>query len=135
MVPAGNLKADAPPLPVDPAALAEGRRVVLAEHVAPWADFARLAMTGEKTLVMLTSEIPIESYAGTHEVGRAVAEAVGAEIVEVSPAEGQTYPLHFRADAGSFHWWCYAGTDGVAHMTLARRIADAWQALDAAGAL
>lgn len=124
---------------LDEAALAAGNRVVSQEHVTPWANFAQLAAKGEKTLLMTTSEITPNTYAGTHEVARAVAVAVGAEVVAIAPesspasAADVPYPLAFRADLGGFHWWGYKGEDAVVHMTLARHIAEDWLALDAAG--
>ncbi len=124
---------------LDETALADGRRIVDPAHVEPWADFGRIAMSGKKTLLMLTSDIAPETYAGTHEVARAVAESLGVETVAVAPgttpasAPGLDYPLHTRADSGSFHWWAYGGTDAVVHMTLARHIAEAWNALDQCG--
>lgn len=124
---------------LEPEALEGGNRVVAAEHVEPWAAFARLAATGEKTLLMTTSKIAPETYAGTFEVARAVAEAVGAEVHPVEPNSDPSasteleYPLAERADLGGFHWWSYNGEDAMAHMTLARHIAEDWIALDAAG--
>lgn len=124
---------------LDETALKEGKRVVAPEHVRPWADFARLALTGRKTLLMVTSEIAPETYAGTHEVARAVAESLGLQVEDVAPeccpaaAADQRYPLGARVDAGSFHWWGYRGEDAVAHMTLARHVADLWMTLDQYG--
>jgi len=124
---------------LDEAPLKEGKRVVAPEHVEPWANFARLAMTGKKTLLMTTSDITPASYAGTYEVVRAVAAALNLKPLEVAPGSvpaasaDQKYPLYMQADAGGFHWWAYRGDDAVVHMTLARHIADAWSALDQCG--
>ncbi|MDX1972294.1 MAG: hypothetical protein SFY68_07165, partial [Candidatus Sumerlaeia bacterium] len=124
---------------LDDTLLQKGERVVIPEHVAPWAAFGKLALTGEKTLLMTSSEIQPGSYAGTHEVCRAVAMELGVEIH--SPAEDpeksitaeNPYPLAQQAQQGGFLWWGYKGQDSRVHMTLARRLGDAWAALDAAG--
>jgi hypothetical protein len=119
--------------------LAQDKRVVASEHVEPWLEIARLAQGGGKTLLMMTSDIAPDTYAGTHEVARAVAEALQLEIKPI-PADscpaaesGLAYPLHTRADSGGFHWWAYGGNDAVVHMTIARHIADAWETLDQLG--
>lgn len=124
---------------LDEEALKAGRRIVVPEHVEPWANFARMAMKGEKTLLMTTSEITPETYAGTHEVAAATVAALGLQVQDVAAGScdaamaGLEYPLHHRADAGSFHWWGYGGRDTVVHMTVARHIADGWMALDECG--
>ncbi len=124
---------------LDDEALKEGKRVVAQEHVEPWANFARLAMTGEKTLLMTTSEITPNTYAGTYEVARAVAASLGLEAQEIDPdkvpaaSSENEYPLKDQVDSGSFHWWGYGGEDAMVHMTLARHIAEDWAALDQCG--
>ncbi len=123
---------------LDEAELAKGNRVVVPEHVAPWADFARHAVKGGKTLVLTYSDIHTPSYASTREVSTAVVAALGLKSapVERGSIPGATdpdYPLMLRADAGSFHAWGYEGKDAVVHMTLARHIAEVWEALDRGG--
>lgn len=122
---------------LDEDALKEGRREVVPEHVEPWANFARLAMTGEKTFLITTSDIETPTYASTPEVARAVVKAIGlepqpVEAGSIRAAEGE-YPLQSTADSGSFHWWGYGGKDAVVHMTIARRIGECWAALDEIG--
>jgi hypothetical protein len=124
---------------LDPTLLEKGERVVIPEHIAPWAAFGKLALNGEKTLLMTSSEIQPGSYAGTHEVCRAVTLELGLEIhsptqdPELSITAETPYPLAQRAQQGGFLWWGYKGQDARVHMTLARRLGDAWAALDAAG--
>ncbi len=124
---------------LDSAALENGLREPAAEHVEPWVNFGRLALAGEKTLFITTSEITPEAYAGSHEVARSITKALGLEIQSVKPGSSpaaetmQPYPLVQRAGSAGFHWWGYAGEDATAHMTLARHIADYWIALDEAG--
>lgn len=124
---------------LDEEALKDGKRVVAPEYIEPWLAYARLAVAGEKTLLMTTSNITPPTYAGTYEVAAAVAKTLGVDVKDVAagscPASAidQPYPLQKRADAGSFHWWAYGGVDAVVHMTLARHIADDWAALDQCG--
>jgi hypothetical protein len=40
------------------------------------------------------------------------------------------FPLIHRADLNGFHVWSYGGTDGQAHITHARHLADVWMAID-----
>jgi hypothetical protein len=49
---------------LDEGALKEGKRVVAPEHDEPWHNFARLAMTDKKTLLMTTSDITPAFYGG-----------------------------------------------------------------------
>jgi hypothetical protein len=118
---------------LDEEALKEGLRSVAPEHVEPWANFARLAMEGNKTLLMITSDITPQSYAGTHEVAAAVVGSLGLPVRPGEATDGEGYPLRARADRGSFHWWAYQGDDAPIHSTIARHIADAWMALDQNG--
>jgi hypothetical protein len=116
------------------------RRKVLAEHVEPWRQFAQAAARGEKTFLLTTSDIETTRYASTRECGSAVAAAVGAEFQPVTAASCAAarepeFPLVARADLGRFHVWNYAGTNGPAHLTHVRHLADLWRALDAASAL
>jgi hypothetical protein len=109
---------------------------VLVEHVEPWLEFARAAARGEKTFLLTTSDIETLRYASTRECGSAVAAAVGAESKPVRKDSGEAarepeFPLIRRADLGRFHVWNYAGTNGPAHLTHVRHLADLWRALDA----
>lgn len=119
--------------------LEENKRVVAKPDYQSWVDFGKIAITGEKTLVMLSSDIKPEPYAGTMEVCRAVAIDLGIEIQSIEPNSliasnsELEYPLHTIAEKGSFFWWGYGGDDPVVHMTIARRIAEAWIVLDEAG--
>jgi hypothetical protein len=104
------------------------------EHIEPWVPLARAAMRGEKTLVLTYSQVPTASYASTAQCAHALASVVGVKIERVATAAQQAdYPLRERGDVGGFHVWGYEGSDAMAHMTHARRLADVWKALDAAG--
>ncbi|MCC6545966.1 hypothetical protein IT570_02270 [Candidatus Sumerlaeota bacterium] len=122
---------------LEPEALAKGKREVLAEHVDVWLPFARLAMTGEKTFIITTSEIETPTYASSSEVSHAIVAKLGLKEIPADPksiaAKSKDYPLRSSADMGSFHAWFYSGKDAVVHMTLARRIAEVWEAADQAG--
>lgn len=138
----------------DPGAFKLMRRVVLAdsmyggidpasaarkpdpEHILCWLPLAQAAMRREKTFVATYSQI-VTPYASTFECGRALAEAAGGMVKPVERGEcsatldGQ-FPLIERFDSGCFHLWGYGGTDGPAHMTHARHLADIWKMLDLA---
>ncbi|MEO8376966.1 MAG: hypothetical protein ABI579_04780 [Candidatus Sumerlaeota bacterium] len=122
---------------LDKDALAQGRREVLAEHVDVWIAFAQMAMRGEKTFIMTTSEIDTNTYAASYEVAHAIVKKLGLIEAPADPksaaAKSKDYPLRTAADKGSFHAWFYKGKDPMVHMTLARRIAEVWQAADQNG--
>jgi hypothetical protein len=110
-----------------------------AEHIDPWLPFCRAAARGEKSFCLTFSEVPTATYANTAQCARALAEGVGVSLAPV--AEGSLpatldprFPLRRRADRGQFHLWGYGGTDGPAHLTHVRHLADVWRALDEAEA-
>lgn len=120
----------------DERALAAGVRRPAAEHITPWLPLAEAAVRGEKTFVITHSEVPTSAYANSAACAAAVAQAAGLRLEAVAPgscpaAREPEFPLCARADRGRFHVWSYAGTDAMAHMTHARRLADIWRALDA----
>jgi len=87
---------------LDEAALAEGRRVVAREHVEVWAPFARLAMQGEKTFLLTTSDIETPAYASTVEVARALVAELGLPIREWLPLVGiRRQGCHGSHDVGA----------------------------------
>lgn len=121
---------------LDAAALAEGRRVVLPEHVDCWLPLAREAMAGEKDFVLTVSAIPTARYASSTECADAILAALGVPKRAVAPgslpsADDPDFPLRHRADQGRFHVWYYDGTNAPAHLTHPRHLADVWRALDA----
>lgn len=138
----------------DPEAFKLMRRVVLAdsmyggidpsstvrrpdpEHILCWLPLAQAAIRREKTFVATYSQI-VTPYASTFECGQALARAAGGEVKAVEKGTfaatlDSQFPLIERFDSGSFHLWGYGGTDGPAHMTHARHLADIWKMLDLA---
>lgn len=112
-------------------------RVVLAEHAEVWAPLARAAIAGDKTFVITYSEVPTPEYASSSEVADAIVRTVGGEIRPVQRGDfaatlDPRFPLRARHDLGAFHVWGYGGSDGPAHLTHVRHLADVWKALDAA---
>ncbi len=100
---------------------------------------AQEAKRGERDLVLTVSAIPTVSYASSSECAAALVAAVGLRKEAVKPgslsaAADPEFPLTGRADAGRFHVWFYGGTNGAAHMTHPRHLADVWKSLDAATA-
>jgi hypothetical protein len=107
-----------------------------AEHIEPWALFAKMAAKGEKTFVLTHSQVPTSNYASSSQCAAALIEAVGGTRILVprgsTPATlDLEYPLLTRTDLGHFHVWGYDGADAQAHLTHVRHLADVWRALDA----
>jgi hypothetical protein len=106
------------------------------EQMASFVDFARMAVRGEKQMLLAHSGIVTGSYCSTVETADAVIEAVGArrELVTtgslVASAQGTSFPLTTRCDVGKLHIWGYEGSTAGIHMAIARTIADFWRALD-----
>jgi hypothetical protein len=108
------------------------------EHIEPWIAFAKEAADGNKTFVLTYSQVPTQSYASSALCAAALCDAIGVPLRAVpagsDPATlDPNFPLQMRADQRGFHVWGYGGSDGQAHMTHARHIADVWIALDQAG--
>lgn len=115
---------------LDPAALADQRRVVAREHVECWLPLAKEAARGEKDFVLTVSAIPTANYASSSECADALLAALDVPKRPVDPTATATeYPLTHRADQGRFHVWYYGGTNGPAHLTHPRHLADVWTAL------
>lgn len=106
----------------------EPERKVLPAHVDIWQPVIDQALVGKTTVIITTSQITPESYAGTWEVSRAVAEKNGVPSIPVdkdSPAANDPIqPLLRRFEKGRLYIWNYAGETPMAHMTNARRLAE-----------
>lgn len=112
-------------------------RVVLAEHAEVWMPLARAAMAGAKTFVITHSDVPTSEYASSSEVAAAIVRLAGGELNLVERGDfvatlDAKFPLRARFDQGAFHVWRYGGSDGPAHVTHVRHLADVWKALDSA---
>ncbi len=123
---------------LEPAVAGNTNRVPLAEHIDAWVPFAGAAMRGEKVFVLTHTQIATRSYASTFEcaaalLGRLGVEASVAKRDEFPAARELRYPLLTHADREGLHVWSYSGDDAESHMTHARRLAEVWMALDAAG--
>lgn len=106
----------------------EPERKVLPTHVDIWQPLVDQALSGKTTVIITTSQITPETYAGTWEVSRAVAEKNGVPSIPINqsgPAENDpTQPLLSRFEKGRLYIWNYAGETSLAHMTHARRLAE-----------
>lgn len=107
-----------------------------AGSIDPWLPLARAAAAGEKSFAITVSEVPTP-YASSSECARAIVAAVGGALEKVPAGDcaatlDRDFPLRERFDRGRLHVWLYGGSDGQAHMTHARHIADVWKALDLA---
>jgi len=105
------------------------KRVVLPEHAACWRPLADRALAGKTTVVMTCSSIAPSTYAGTHEVTRALVESYGFRmdwaLLNSCPAAAPgDQRLKSRFDREKWHVWLYDGISPVSHMTQARHMAD-----------
>lgn len=104
------------------------QRKVLPEHVKIWQPLIDRAIANNTTVIMTTSQITPETYAGSWEVVQAVVEANGGKMQLADPnspqAKDPRYPLLRIFNKGSWYVWSYEGTDAMAHMTHPRRLAE-----------
>lgn len=107
----GSLQADAETRIVDP------------EHVQCWFGLVEKAVSGKATVIMTTSQITPDTYAGTWELALALVKARGGEMIQAKSTEG-TQPLLRSFSKGRWFVWSYSGESAVAHMTHARRLAE-----------
>jgi hypothetical protein len=108
---------------------------VAAESIEPWASFVKAAARGEKTFVLTHSQVET-SYASSGECAAALIQVVNSPIQKITPgstvaSRDPDFPLQYRSDLGNFHVWGYGGTNGAAHLTHLRHLADVWMAVDA----
>lgn len=105
-----------------------GTRRVLAEHVQAWRPLTNRALAGTSTVVMTTSQITPEAYAGSLEVVSALVASYGMQMEPAQPGSSAAaeprYPLLRVFDKEGWHVWSYAGDDAMAHMTHPRHLAE-----------
>jgi hypothetical protein len=106
-------------------------RAAAPEHAEVWVPLARAAMRGEKTFVITLSDILPPNFASTVEVTTVLLDRVGLKLQPITPVPTNDLALISRADAGNFHVWRYAGTNGPAHMTHVQHMAEVWRAIEA----
>jgi len=117
---------------VDPA---DPKRRPVYGHIAPFVEFARLAVKGEKRFLITYSGVVPGTYASTEECARAIVEKIGGKIkpatrpVHRTLSQDSKYPLVGCYDRGGLHVWGYAGDDAKAHLAHVRALADFWTAL------
>jgi len=103
-------------------------RVVLREHATCWNPLIELARKGKTIVIMTTSQITPETYAGTWELGLAMAKEQGLMMTEVPEnshrAAVGSQRLLRRLDDGRWFVWSYAGDQAVAHVTHPRHLAE-----------
>jgi hypothetical protein len=104
-------------------------------QIQPWIDFASRAARGEKEFVFTYSQVPTGIYADSASCAHALSAALGLSATAVprgstKAASDAEYPLIERCDRKGYHAWGYGGTDGQAHITHIRHMADVYEALD-----
>ncbi|QYK52060.1 MAG: hypothetical protein KF824_07285 [Fimbriimonadaceae bacterium] len=106
----------------------EPERKVLPAHVDIWQPLIDQALSGKITVIITTSQITPETYAGTWEVSKAIVEKNGVPAINLDTtskaANDPTQPLLRRYEKGRLFIWNYAGETPMAHMTHARRLAE-----------
>lgn len=110
----------------------QGPRVPDPKDVEVWRPLVDRAASGSTTLIVTTSQITPETYAGTWEVAQALVESIGgkmdpAEKGSSPAANGSPQTLLRQFSKGRFFVWSYDGSDATAHMTHARRLAECIQ--------
>ncbi|MEN1680794.1 MAG: hypothetical protein AAGJ46_14490 [Planctomycetota bacterium] len=106
----------------------DGQRRVDATQMAPFLEFARLAIGGEKRFLVTHSQLPVEPYASTVETADYLLAATGLTRKEL-PALGVKFTPISRASSGGFTVLGYPGADGEAHLQHLREIASLWRML------
>lgn len=104
-------------------------RKVLKEHLDCWMPLVEKAKRKKASVVMTTSQIQPESYAGTFEVAQQLVELAGGkmqshfegDIAALDPADQRILRTYSE---GRWSVWSYAGKTPLAHMTQARHMAD-----------
>lgn len=104
-------------------------RVVLEAHAQCWKPLVERAIKGDATVIMTTSQITPETYAGTWEVAKALVAMMGGTMNDAVPgsnpaAEKIEQTLLRTFSKGRWFVWSYAGETPMAHMTHARRLAE-----------
>ena len=98
-------------------------RTVDPEYAKCWIPLLERGLSGRTHVVVTCSAIAPDTYAGTHEVSKAVLELMGKSMV-LTPDEPGEQRLFRRFDERKLHVWHYEGVTPVAHMTQARHMAD-----------
>ncbi len=104
-------------------------RTVDPAYAKCWIPLLERGVNGRTHVVVTCSSIAPDTYAGTHEVSKAVLELMGRQMVSVSHSTGDQR-LFRRYDERKLHVWHYEGISPVAHMTQARHMADVLQILN-----
>ena len=104
----------------------DGQRIVDAEQMQPFLDFARQAIRGDKTFLMSYSQLPVEAYASTSETAHYLLQQTGvAERSIGAPMDG-AFRIQSMATQGGLMIAGFPGADGDAHLEHLRQIQMIW---------
>jgi hypothetical protein len=104
------LLADAPHTGFQP-----GTRQVSQVGLAPYVNFGRRAVAGEKLMVVTHSQIETPDYASTTRTARALVASLGMPEGEPETADNPKMVMYERADLGNAHVFGFTGGDAPAH--------------------
>ncbi|MBL8048058.1 MAG: hypothetical protein JNJ45_05195 [Chthonomonas sp.] len=106
---------------LDPAVTTE--RKPLPAHLSIWDPIVQPAIAGKMTVIMTTTQITPETYAGTWEVARGLVEKSGGTMREET-ASTEEFALLRTYQKGRWFVWSYNGITPMAHMTHPRHLAE-----------
>jgi hypothetical protein len=104
------LLADAPHTGFDP-----GTRQVSQLGLAPYVNYGRRALAGERLMVVTHSQIETPDYASTTRTSRALVAALGLPEREPAPADDPKMVMYEREERGNMHVFGFRGGDAPAH--------------------
>lgn len=104
------LLADAPHTGFDP-----GTRQVSQLGLAPYVNYGRKAVAGDKLMVVTHSQIETPDYASTTRTSRALVAALNLPEGEPAPAENPKMVMYEREELGNMHVFGFRGGDAPAH--------------------
>lgn len=105
------------------------RRVVDAEQMEPFLNFARLAARKEKSFLLSHSQLPVEPYASTVETADYLLKELGGSKAPIESPNKDAFSPIATARLGSFTVESYSGSTGESHLAHLRNIAQLWKTI------
>lgn len=106
-----------------------GPRDALAHQLAPFIEYARLASTGERFMLVTHSSIDPPDFASTTESAHLLISTLGARPQRVQRKDRYGLELVEYFTRGDFHVRGYAGNDKADHCAQVTLLRDAYRAL------
>ena len=86
------------------------------EQNKPFVDFAKLAVTGKKGMVLTHCELEPETYASTEEVGQLIRDAIGVRLTPVNEVWSKDLRIKGHVRKGRFVSIATRGNQGSDHL-------------------